>query len=234
MAAAFTDPSRGPEAAMDDVLNDDLVPVRLRSALSLGLTVLAALLYAVVLGSVIIRTYFEAEPVFSEGIERAASLLSGLVGSVVTAGFAKGRRPATVAITAEHPLGGRAITSWSSLERPSLVRCRFLGLASIIGLQTTLPATWPATEEEASPDLQPGLGMTNTLWVSLLYFALYFAVGGAAFALTILRSTVPGFVSNASWVWLGTVVSSSYAFFSVDSNVHVGVQFTAERRGGTG
>ncbi len=216
---------------MDDVLNDELVPVRVRSALSLGLTVLGALLYAIVLGAGIIRTYVEVTPVFGEGLERVASLLSGLVGSVVTAGFAKGRRPATVAITAEHPLGGQAVTSWSSLERPSLLRCRFLGLASIIGLETALPTTWPATDEEASPDLQPGQGMTNTLWVSLLYFGVYFLVGGAALALTLLRPSVPEFVSNAGWVWLGTVVSSGYTFFSVDANVQVGVRVkTSDQR----
>ena len=65
------------------------VPTWFRQFVSVVATASAAILYAVVLGVAIHRTLTESDPVFSETMTRAAAALSGLVGSVVTAGFAR-------------------------------------------------------------------------------------------------------------------------------------------------
>lgn len=208
---------------MDDITEGGMFPEWLRRSLSLTLTVLAALLYAAILGTAIVRTFLEPDPAFSQSAERTASLLSGMVGSVVAAGFARGRRPASVPITTDHPVGdGRARTSWRSLGPPSLVRCKFLGLATLIGARPAYAGPWSATEEEA-PDLEPGRGWTVPLWIALLYFGVYFLVGAGAFAVTLLRSTTPEFLVNAAWVWLGTVMSSGYSFFALGAQPSPGL-----------
>jgi hypothetical protein len=205
---------------MDNVLHGDHLPDSLRHALTLTLTVLAALLYAAVLGTAIVRTFREPAPTFTEATVRTAALLSGLVGSVVTAGFAKGRQPASVPITTTHPMQpGRARTSWRSLRPPSLGRCRLLGLATLIGLPVAAPLSWSvelpdADEPAAVPDLEPGTPWSANLWVALLYFAVYLIVGALAFVLTLVRANTPDFLANAAWVWLGTVASSGYTFFA--------------------
>ncbi len=179
-------------------------------------TVLAAILYSVVLGSAIVRTAIEGEPVFSEATLRMASLLSGLVGSVVAAGFARSRRPSAAPIIAHHPIGGGiARTGWYSLKPPSRFRSKFLGVAAMAGIRVRVGAT--VLSDVPSPADPPAAqAPTYALWVGLLYFAVYFLVGVGAFVLAVTRPAVPELVSNAAWVWLGTVVTSAYTYFGMD------------------
>jgi len=202
--------------------DDGAFPEWLRRAVSLTLTLLGALLYAVVLGSAIIRTFREPNPTFSQGMVRMASLLSGLVGSVVAAGFARGRQPDSVPITVEHPLGrGRAQTSWQSLEPPSLARVKFMGLATFIGARSARAGPWQQSEDQS--DLEPGRGWSLSMWIALLYFGLYFVIGASALVLTLTRDSTPDFLVNAAYIWLGTVVSSGYSYFGLSSQPSTGV-----------
>lgn len=196
---------------MDGPGGAELVPDQIRRVLTLALTIIAALLYALVLGGAVVKTFVEGEPTFTENTVRAAGLLSGLVGSVVTAGFARSRRPALVRMTTDHPLGGRAVTAWSSLRPPSLIRRNLSSLASTLGLVSSPSAALPDDEE---PEIAQSI--TPTVWIALLYFVVYFLVGLGAFMLTIWRPVVPDIISNSSWVWLGTIISSSYSFFGLD------------------
>lgn len=196
---------------MDGPGGAELVPDQIRRVLTLALTIIAALLYALVLGGAVVKTFVEGEPTFTENTVRAAGLLSGLVGSVVTAGFARSRRPALVRMTTDHPLGGRAVTAWSSLRPPSLIRRNLSSLASTLGLAASPSAASPDDEE---PEIAKSI--TPTVWIALLYFVVYFLVGLGAFMLTIWRPVVPDIISNSSWVWLGTIISSSYSFFGLD------------------
>ena len=221
---------------MEEIVDVAPLPDGLRRILSFALTVLAALLYAVVLGSAVVRAWLDPDATFTEGTVRTASLLSGLVGSVVSSGFARGSRPSAASVSIAHPLGGRARTGWQTLRRPSLVRCKLLGLAGILGLRATAltgqaPAEAPAGEAPDTPaELDPGRGYTASLWVALLYFALYFVIGAGAFLLNLMQPATPEFLGNAAWVWLGTVMSSGYSFFALGPNVHVGVMGGARRR----
>ncbi len=203
---------------MEDIVEVAPLPERLRNAFSLTLTLLAALLYAGVLGSAIVRSFQEEEPQFTDAAIRAAGMLSGLVGSVVSAGFARGKRPAAASISIEHPLGGRTRTSWQTLRRPSLVRSKLLGLAGLLGMRPMAATADPAGGEGTPAELDPGRKLTMSLWVALLYVALYFVVGAAAFVLTLARPGTPEFLGNAAWVWLGTVASSAYSFFGLGAS----------------
>ncbi|MGM0400296.1 MAG: hypothetical protein ACQEQT_03240, partial [Chloroflexota bacterium] len=69
-------------------------------------------------------------------------------------------------------------------------------------------------EEEAPPEREP---LSIVVWIALLYFAIYFIVGIGAFFVTICRNNVPEIVVNSGWVWLGTVISSTYSFFGIDA-----------------
>jgi len=204
---------------MDEQPQKKLIPDLLQSALSLILTVVAALLYASILGMALARTIAEGNPVFSAGAVRAASLLSGLVGAVVTAGFARARQATASPATTPHALGGAALTAWTHLKPPSRARTKFLGLAGLLGFPVELLGRYPSAasgEEEEAPVTDAPHMLTVAGWVALLYFAVYFLVGAVALVLTILRPEVPDLVLNAAWVWLGTVVSAGYSFFALD------------------
>ena len=203
---------------MDDNTPTGLIPEWLQRAAGAAFTVIAALLYAIVLGSAIVRTALEGEPVFSEAMLRMASLLSGLVGSVVAAGFARSRRPSTMPVVARFPIGGSvAHTGWYTLKPPSRFRAKFLGLAAMLGVRVRVGVTalsdTPVVGEPPSQSETPGYA----LWVGVLYFCVYFAVGIGAFILAVTRPAVPELVLNSAWVWLGTVVTSAYSYFGVDS-----------------
>ena len=201
---------------MDDNTPTGIIPEWLQRVSGAIVTVLAAILYAVVLGSAIARTALEGEPVFSEATLRMASLLSGLVGSVVAAGFARSRRLSAAPIIAAHRIGGSiARTGWYTLKPPSRFRAKFLGLAAMLGVRVCVGAT--ILSDVPSPADPPVPQAPNyALWVGLLYFAVYFLVGVGAFVLAVIRPSVPDLVSNAAWVWLGTVVTSAYTYFGMD------------------
>lgn len=202
---------------MDDNLPTGTLPEWLQRISGAIVTVLAAILYAIVLGSAIVRTAVEGEPAFSEPTLRMASLLSGLVGSVVAAGFARGRRPSAAPIIAHHPIGGGVTrTGWYTLKPPSRFRSKFLGVAAMVGIRVQVGATTLSDVPDPADPPPAAQAPTYALWVGLLYFGVYFLVGVGAFVLSVTRPVVPDLVSNAAWVWLGTVVTSAYTYFGMD------------------
>jgi hypothetical protein len=204
------------EESMPEGTEEKLIPEQIRRALSLIISIIAAILYAGILGNAVLRSALEEDPVFSENMLRAASFLSGLVGSVVTAGFAKSQQPVSVQMSNNHPMGGRTLTAWYSLRPPSLVRRNLLGLATAIGLYPAnrpLPRSQPPQAE--APEASDSL--SAVVWIALLYFAVYFLVGIGAFFVTIWRDGAPEIVVNSGWVWLGTVISSAYSFLGLNA-----------------
>lgn len=212
---------------MEEDTEEKLIPEQIRRMISLVLTLVAAILYAGVLGNAVIRSALEQNPVFPENMLRAAGLLSGLVGSVVSAGFANSQRPVSIQMTNSHPMGGRTLTAWRSLHPPSLIRRNLLGLAGLMGLcPSSRPAPYSQIPEEESPPEEPPVEkeppptrdpFSVVVWIALLYFAIYFLVGISAFFVTIFRDSAPEIVANSGWVWLGTVISSTYSFLGIDA-----------------
>ena len=193
-----------------------MLPDWAQEILSLALTVIAAILYAVVLGGALIKTLVQPTPDFTVGTVRAAGLLSGLVGSVVTAGFARSKRPMPVQMRTPHPMGGSAETAWSTLKPPSLVKRNLLGLASMLGLHTG-PSTPSRSSSLDTEEAEASKTISTALWVALLYYAVYFLIGIGALLLMLTKPVVPEIVQNSAWVWLGTVSTSGYSFFALDS-----------------
>ncbi len=198
------------------------LPPWLRSLLSLGLTISAAVLYAGVLGIAIVRTWQEPDPAFSSTMVRAASVLSGLVGGVVAAGFSQSRRQVPIQVKAQAPDDPSQEVTWTTYRPVSLFKRNFLGLGRTLGMPVfSLGLQFSSDDEE--PALPPEEAIREpaanklVMGVALLYFVIYFVVGVAAFALTLLRPTVPEIISNAGWVWLGTVATAGYSFFALDS-----------------
>ncbi len=199
----------------EDIAQRRSIPDWIRQILSLTLTVAAAFLYAGILGSAVVRTFVESDPVFTEGTLRAARLLSGFVGAVVTAGFARGRRLGSTPVGITHAMGGRTLSAWISLKPASRIKSKLVGLAVTLGL----PIERALLQQLAAPDAeQPEVerALDSAVWVSLLYLVLYFVIGASAFTLSIIRTEVPELIANAAWVWLGTLVSSGYAFFGIN------------------
>lgn len=201
---------------MEDATQDTGLPEAIQRMLSLALTIIAALLYAAVLGSAIIRAALESAPEFSDNTVRAAGLLSGLVGSVVTAGFARSPRPGTVQLSTEHPMGGATRTAWTSLAPLSLIQRNLLGLASIMGLGGRRTPSRVPSDDSEKPAMESKL--PPTVWVALLYFTVYFLVGISAFLVAIWKEPVPEFIANSGWVWAGTVISAAYAFLGLNAS----------------
>ncbi len=206
---------------MNQVADGVTFPAWLQRILSLSLTILAAILYVAVLGGAVVRVAIEVAPVFSSGLERASGLLSGLVGAVVAAGFAHSKRPSSVIVHLQHPLGGRTPTAWSTLAPPSLLKAKMTSLARTLGLlplRAPIPRNTPDESEPSTPQApevpEPA---PAALWVAALYFGVYFLVGLGALIVTLVKPSVPEFIENAAWVWLGTVISSAYTFFGIDS-----------------
>jgi hypothetical protein len=212
--------------------SSELIPARFRSIFSVVATVLAAVLYAVVLGGAVVRTFLENDPQFSDTIVRAVGVLSGLVGAVVTTGFARSQPAVSAPVSARHPLGGDAPTGWSDLKPPSLIRRKLLGLADTLGFRRPTyrrstrrsgqDASEPSSGDDATPVTptpHPASGLADTVraWIGGVYFVIYFVVGIAAFLVSLLRASVPDIVANAGWVWLGTVLSSAYAFLGLNN-----------------
>ena len=200
---------------MQEDLSRPLLPDWLQRALLLLSTVAAVLLYAGILGSALVRTVTQEAPEFSDNMVRAAGLLSGLIGAVVTAGFARSQRPIAVQIVAEHPMGGQAITAWTSLQPVSLIHRNLTSLAATLGLLSARSLI-----SRSGDDQTQQAEMTRRLsaveWIALLYCIIYFVTGIAAFAITIVKPTVPGLVANSGWVWLGTAITSTYSFLGLN------------------
>lgn len=201
------------------------LPDSLRRLLTLVLTVSAALMYAIVLGVAIVRTLTEPNPVFSEGMVRTAQLLSGLVGSVVAAGFAQSKS-GPYSIGGAPASGGAAGQTVGLLPRLSArARAKFGSLADMLCLpaapQPAPRRTMPVEEAPLEPPVNGGepatalQGLSFGVWVALLYFGVYFIVGASALLLFLFKTTVPNLVADSAWVWLGTVSSSGYAFFAL-------------------
>jgi len=189
------------------------VPERIRQVIAFLLTVAALILYVVVLGDALLRTYLLGMPELPVATTRFASLLSGLVGAVVTAGFARANRPASIPVTAPHPLGGWAHTGWNTLRPPSRARAKLLGLSEMLGLHPTglIPAQTATDEEETNRRRS----LDAATYLALAYFLVYFLVGLGAFLLAFTRPQVPDLVMNAAWIWIGTIVSSGYAYIGL-------------------
>jgi len=198
---------------MDNQPATQIIPDWLQQTLSLVLTLAAALLYLIILGYAIVVSFMSPNPIFTVGTTRAAQLLSGLVGSVVTAGFARGKRLSSGPVSATHPMGGLGPTAWSRLKSPSRTSRKFMGLGELVGFRA-LPIAPPRSRLQEGEGEQPQLSSLS-LWVGMVYFGVYFLVGIGAFALILLKSEVPEFISNSAWVWLGTLVAAGYSFFSL-------------------
>jgi uncharacterized membrane protein (DUF485 family) len=198
-------------------LTKDATPVsaseRIRQVLAFALTIIALILYVLVLGDALLRTYIQGMPELPMATTRFASLLSGLVGAVVTAGFARATRPGTVPVSAPHPLGGWARTGWSTLRPPSRTRVKLLGLSQMLGLPPADldPDDTASDDEEADRRRK----LDAATYLALAYFLVYFLVGLGAFLLAFTRTEVPDLVMNAAWIWVGTIVSSGYAFLGL-------------------
>lgn len=210
-------------ARMDRLAVVGPAPAWLRQFVSAIMTISAALLYAAVLGFAIVRTFQEGDPVFSPMMSRAAGVLGGLVGAVVAAGFTYSGRGISVQV---------ALSRRHLVQNPiSWVKRNFFGLAGVMGMPL-LPeiVLWvdpeaPAAPGDPDPDAEaPSYELDEpvinkvSLGISILYFVIYFVTGLGAFGLAVTRAAVPELVSNAAWVWLGSLISSGYAFFALNSD----------------
>jgi len=201
---------------MQDVIESPIIPDAVRRVLVLCLTVGAALIYGVLMGVAIYGTFSgTSRGLDNETAARTASLLSGLVGSVVTAGFSRSKRPSTVQLSTSHPMGGRAVTAWRTLEPDSLVKANLLGLSSFLGFATQPRASTPSRTTEDGPPVEAETS-PFALWVAIFYFAIYFLVGVASLLTMLLIPQAPDMVVDAGWVWLGTLLSSGYSFFALN------------------
>ncbi len=209
-------------------------PPWMRQLVSAVMTTSAAILYAVVLGVAIYRTFHEGDPVFSLTMSRAAGVLGGLVGAVVAAGFSHSGRGISI-----HVAGPRRHLVHHPIH---WVKCNFFGLAKALGLPLlpeivffTDPPDAPEVKDPVQPEpLDPPLDEPEpdnrwyeideptlnkvSLGISVLYFLIYFFTGFGAFGLAVARANVPDLISNAAWVWLGSLVSSGYSFFALNAD----------------
>jgi len=191
------------------------LPEALQRILTLMFTVLAALLYAGILGAAMVQTLLGGDATLTAGASRIATVLGGLVGAVVSAGFAGSWRPGSVQLRAHHPISGDAVTSWSSLRPPSRLNSKFASLARVLGFasrsHTVLDA---APDDEGSPVEESD---PTAVGMALLYAAIYFLVGGAAFLLVLTKDVVPEIIESSAWTWVGSLVASAYTFFGLDT-----------------
>jgi hypothetical protein len=203
---------------MTESPNKQTIPEPLRRVVTLLLTVVAALLYAGILGYAVASSALGQQVVLTEGAVKAARVLGGLVGAVVSAGFAGSWRLSTVPLSAEHPVGGRTATAWFSLGPASRFRSKLASLARTLGFAARPPIPLRA---EPGAGGEPTTPETSRVAVAmaLLYAGVYFLVGIAAFVLVLVKSEVPEVVDGSAWVWLGTVMASAYTYFGMDAQV---------------
>lgn len=207
-------------SSYQDLTNNELVPGWVKEVVTVGLAITAIVLYGGVLVVAVYRTVSSDQPLITFGMERAAAMLGGLIGTIVTAGFARGRRPVTVQARGLRPVGARRPSFWQRLDAPALLQSKMLGLARTVGLPAAsgAMATLAADADGgvSAIDARQARHTRLAMWMAIVYFVVYFVVGLGAFGLTLLRESVPDMVANAGWVWLGTLVSAGYAFFGVD------------------
>jgi hypothetical protein len=206
---------------MQEEPSENLLPAQLQRIVAFALTVSVAILYAVIMTVVMVNAVNSPGWEPNANVVRAVGLLGGVLGAVVTAGFARSQPASGVFLGADHPLGGAAPSGWAAI-RPSRARRNLLGLAELMGLPTRRPASPSRTgelPEEAEPPeeiiaepARAGLAM----WVAILYLAVYLVVGLASLIVSLLISEAPDVVTQAAWVWIGTALSSAYAFFGID------------------
>ncbi len=181
------------------------VPENTKRLISLAFTILAVLLYGAILGGAVIKSLIDSTSVFTPGALRATQILSGLVGTVVTAGFARPKSSNT-SVTPQAK-ESKLLPKW-------FVQSKLLGLADTLGLNlrglTGSNAITPLEDEPVR-----AAKINTATWVAILYFVVYFLVGAGAFVITVLRAQVPEIISSNAWVWLGTLISSSYSFFAL-------------------
>ncbi len=208
---------------VEEIIESELLPQRLRRILSLMLTVMAVLIYALVMGIAIYRTLTEPDPVFTDAWTRVVAGLSGLVGAVVTAGFSRGSQSSTSVVALKDPAKHKSLSvGWHALRSPSRARCKMLGLASFLGARVALPvAVVGALDDEEVVEPDDDTSSTSAVWLAVLYFCVYFITGAASLLTVLLTDNAPAFLSDAAWVWLGTVASSAYSYFSIDSSFQV-------------
>lgn len=212
-------------AQVDRLAGVEQAPAWLTQLMSITMTASAALLYAIVLGVAIVRTLQEGDPVFSVTMSRAAGVLSGLVGAVVAAGFSRSGRGVSI-----QAAGPRRDMIQSPIH---WVKRNFFGLASALGLPLAPEIVlWTDPDESEAPgdgppaeapwyELDEPVMNKISLGISVLYFVIYFVAGLGAFALSVARPSVPELISNAAWVWLGSLVSSAYSFFALNSESQI-------------
>jgi hypothetical protein len=198
---------------MNESDSSQLMPEDLRQVASLVLSLSAALLYGLLLGSAIIRTVLGPQPTFGTNVVRMTGLLGGLVGSVVTAGFARSNPPVSVQMSARHAMGGESVTAWHTIKPPSRLRRNLLSLGETIGIR----ASGSLRESLSSGDvIEEPLRARAALWIAVIYLTVYVVVGLAAVVVSFWIETAPEMVSQAGWVWLGTTVSSAYSYFGLE------------------
>ena len=183
--------------------SESLLPAWIQRALMLIATLTALALYAGILGMAIVRTVTQDAPEFNANMVRAASLLSGLVGAVVTAGFARSQEPITLQAKSGSPL--LALFKRRSNRLPN----KLDGLASTLGLAPLGPRI------ERDPD-SGLLSLGAVEWVALTYVIVYFAIGVAALIVTLTQAKTHDIITNAGWVWLGTAISSTYSYLGLN------------------
>jgi hypothetical protein len=199
---------------MDETPQGPMMPETVRQLTSLVLTISAALLYGLVLGSAILRTIIGPPPEFSPNMVRMAGLLSGLVGAVVTAGFARSDPPVSVQLSASHAIGGAALSAWRTIRPPSLLQRNLLGLAQMLGVRVGPRLAQAPTRDDL---VQEAPKINLALWIGGLYLLIYMAVGLGSIGVTLWIANAPEMVAQSGWVWLGTTVSSAYSFFNLSA-----------------
>jgi hypothetical protein len=195
---------------MEQERDQTLLPAWIQRAIMLICTLAALGLYGGVLGTALVRTLQTAQPEFGDNMVRAAGLLSGLVGAVVTAGFARSQSLVTVQGSADDTgLAAR------KRRRSRKLQSKLASLASTLGLA---PAeAEPLRAPEAVPDAPAESRRLSAIeWIALSYFVVYFAVGVVAFVVTITRTIVPDLIANSAWVWLGTAITSAYSYLGLN------------------
>jgi hypothetical protein len=211
---------------MDQISKYPVIPAWLSALAVPVIAASAALLYAFLLGTAIVKALLGLPLSLTPTALRIVQILSGLVGTVVSAGFSRGKQPAPVNVHPQHYILRGERRAAARQHALNLSQHKFGSLGQLLGFRTWSPvAPTPATREAVSP--APDAGATPApaptppdthpaaVAVGLLYFAVYFLVGAAALLVALLKPGAPELVANAGYVWAGTVASSAYTFFSV-------------------